>query len=160
MSHLFETMILCKSMLIFRFCVAPNFPGRVSKADALRIRWTGRRVATGHLPAGPDVAGGCHVEADEVFKEPIWVKKGVCSLCHEKKVHHSVSLNMYIGVNLILKIYIYMSYTVTTLEYICENWMSPWSMEFLMFPKIGWHIEVAKVKILCIRWSQLIKTRK
>lgn len=94
-SHLFETMILGKSMLIFRFCVAPNFPGRLSKADALRIRWTGRRVTTGHLPAGPDVAGGCHVEADEVFKEPIWVQKGgVCSLCHKKNVHHSVSLNM------------------------------------------------------------------
>lgn len=98
-SHLFETMILGKSMLIFRFCVAPNFPGRLSKADALRIRWTGRRVTTGHLPAGPDVAGGCHVEADEVFKEPIWVQKGVFALYAIKKkyiVHHFVSLNMYI----------------------------------------------------------------
>ena len=167
-SPLFETMILGKSMLIFRFCVAPNFPGRLSKADALRIRWTGRRVTTGHLPAGPDVAGGCHVEADEVFKEPIWVQKGgVCSLCHKKNVHHSVSLNMCIywcKFDIEKKnIYIYICHTVIP----CNHpGIHLWKLDVSMFygdsyVSQDWLVyRSGKSQILCIRWSQLIKTRK
>ena len=63
------------------------------------------------------MAGVCHVEADLSFQGAhLGPKRGICSLFHKKKVHHSVSLNMYIGVNLILKkknIYIYMSYSNT-----------------------------------------------